>query len=158
MSVNRYKPHILILPEDDANRQLANGFVLDLDTGQVQILQEAGGWLHVCNDFVSQHVHGMRRYDQRLMVLLIDFDDDPKRLQCVLDRVPADLADRVFVLGAKTEPEALKQALLASYEVIGQRMAADCRTGTQTIWAHQMLKHNTSQLGRLCQAASHILF
>ena len=27
MSVNRYRPHIMILPEDDANRQLANGFV-----------------------------------------------------------------------------------------------------------------------------------
>jgi hypothetical protein len=29
MSVNKYHPHVLVLPEDDANRQLANGFLLD---------------------------------------------------------------------------------------------------------------------------------
>ena len=29
MSVNKYQPHVLVLPEDDANRQLANGFLLD---------------------------------------------------------------------------------------------------------------------------------
>ena len=27
MSVNKYKPHVLLIPEDDANRQLANGFL-----------------------------------------------------------------------------------------------------------------------------------
>jgi hypothetical protein len=27
MSPNQYKPHILVLPEDDANRQIANGFI-----------------------------------------------------------------------------------------------------------------------------------
>lgn len=31
MSVNKYKPHVLVLPEDDANRQLANGFLLGLE-------------------------------------------------------------------------------------------------------------------------------
>jgi hypothetical protein len=27
--MNRYQPHVFVLPEDDANRQLANGFLLD---------------------------------------------------------------------------------------------------------------------------------
>jgi hypothetical protein len=27
MSANKYKPHVVVLPEDDANRQLANGFL-----------------------------------------------------------------------------------------------------------------------------------
>lgn len=30
MSVNRHKEHILVLPEDDANRQMANGLVLEM--------------------------------------------------------------------------------------------------------------------------------
>ncbi len=30
MSVNKYKPHVLILPEDDADRQIANGFCTEL--------------------------------------------------------------------------------------------------------------------------------
>jgi hypothetical protein len=31
MSANRPQPHVPVLPEDDANTQLANGFHLDLD-------------------------------------------------------------------------------------------------------------------------------
>jgi hypothetical protein len=44
MSVNKYQPHILVLPEDDANRQLANGFVLDqsVATRNIQVLEEVG--------------------------------------------------------------------------------------------------------------------
>lgn len=26
---NKHKPHVIVLPEDDANRQIANGFLLD---------------------------------------------------------------------------------------------------------------------------------
>jgi hypothetical protein len=31
MSVNKYQPHVLLLPEDDANTELANGFVLEIE-------------------------------------------------------------------------------------------------------------------------------
>ena len=46
MSVNRHQPHVLVLPEDDANRQLANGFRLDqyLLNWKIQVLR-GGGWL-----------------------------------------------------------------------------------------------------------------
>jgi hypothetical protein len=45
MSVNRYQPHVLVLPEDDANRQMANGFLLDqyLSTRKIQVLEEVDG-------------------------------------------------------------------------------------------------------------------
>lgn len=29
MSVNRERPHVWVMPEDDANRQLVNGFLKD---------------------------------------------------------------------------------------------------------------------------------
>ncbi|KAM3090094.1 hypothetical protein ACKFKG_30775 [Phormidesmis sp. 146-35] len=29
MSIDKYQPHLLVLPEDDANRQVAIGFLLD---------------------------------------------------------------------------------------------------------------------------------
>ncbi len=41
MSVNRALPHVLVLPEDDANRQIANGFLLALDSSvqrRIQVL------------------------------------------------------------------------------------------------------------------------
>jgi hypothetical protein len=37
--VNRYLPHVLVLPEDDANRQIANGFVLDLDPSVLPVFK-----------------------------------------------------------------------------------------------------------------------
>ncbi len=152
MSVNRYKPHVLIIPEDDANRQLANGFVLNISIGQVQIEPVARGWGHVCEIFVSDHAPLMGKFENRFVVLLIDFDGDVNRLQKVKQQIPAPLTDRVFILGAQTEPEKLKQAGLGSYEDIGGRMAEDCRNGTQTIWAHELLRHNEGQLNRLREA------
>jgi hypothetical protein len=91
MSVNKYQPHILVLPEDDANRQLANGFVLDLDQAllnRIRVLEEAGGWTGVLERFISDHVADMERFTERFMVLLIDFDGSEGRLQDAKARIP----------------------------------------------------------------------
>jgi hypothetical protein len=71
MSVNRYQPHVLVLPEDDANRQSGNGFLLDLALRPrtIQMLGPAGGWSHVVESFLSDHVTDMARYPNRFMVL-----------------------------------------------------------------------------------------
>jgi hypothetical protein len=57
MSVNKNRPHIFVLPEDDANRQLANGFFLDHSLWNrrrsFQVLAEAGGWGRVSECFQS---------------------------------------------------------------------------------------------------------
>jgi hypothetical protein len=58
----------------------------------------------------------MDRYTERSMVLLIDFDRDEGRAEYAKRRIPERLSDRVFVLGALTDPEALKRAGLGSYE------------------------------------------
>ncbi len=161
MSVNRRLPHIYVLPEDDANRQLAKSFHLQVAGSrqrQMQVLPEAGGWLRVLERFKSNHVVGMNRYPDRLMVLLIDFDDHTERLAEVKAEIPDYLAGRVFVLGALTEPEALKQAGLGSLEQIGLGLAKDCREGTDTLWRHPLLQHNAPELERLLQHVRPILF
>ena len=159
MSVNRYQPHVLVLPEDDANRQLANGFILDqfLSTRKIQVLEEAGGWIEVLDRFESGHVDDMDRYDKRFMVLLIDFDGQEGRLDNAKAIIPHRLKDRVFILGTWSEPEALRQDL-GSYETIGLAMAKDCREETDTIWGHNLLVHNTSELNRLRACVRPILF
>lgn len=158
MSVNKYQEHIFVLPEDDANRQLANGFLLGLSTRQVQVLAEAGGWAQVRDRFVSDHVEPMRRHATRSMVLLIDFDGRPNRLKTMKTAIPSDLTDRVFVLGALKEPEALRQAGLGSYESIGRTLADECRSGEEEIWVHNLLRHNQGELMRLRNAVCGILF
>lgn len=64
MSVNRYKPHVLVLPEDDANRQLATGFLLhsSLSHQQVHALPVAGGWTKTLDCLKSDHVNAMATY------------------------------------------------------------------------------------------------
>src|SRR2546427_8287073 len=126
MSVNRQVPHVLILPEDDANRQLATGFQLDsfLATRRMQVLEEAGGWQEVLNRFKADHVPEMDRNANRFMVLLIDFDRREDRLNAVRAAIPSHLKERVFILGAWSDPEELRQKL-GSYETIGLAMARD---------------------------------
>ena len=113
MSVNKYQPHVFVLPEDDANRQLANGFLLDLSlsTKKIQVLPEVGGWAQVLERFQSDHIPGMDRYPERYMVLLIDFDNRPDRLDHARAAIPGHLTERVFILGVLSEPEALRRTL-----------------------------------------------
>jgi len=160
MSVNRHQPHILVLPEDDANRQLANGFLLDqfLPIRRIQVLKEAGGWIKVFERFKKDQVVGMNRYPERFMVLLIDFDGHLERLSQAKVEIPNDLTERVFILGALTKPEAFKQAGLGSPEEIGLAMAKDCRERTYTIWNHDLLRHNAAELERLLHLVRPVLF
>jgi hypothetical protein len=160
MSVNKQRPHVLVLPEDKANRQIANGFWLQIDPSrqrQMQVLGVAGGWNEVLNLFSSVHVVEMDRCSTRFMVLLIDFDGHNERLQQAQDCIPGHLTERVFILGALTEPEALKPHL-GSFEEIGTRLAADCRGEADVTWDHPLLQHNTEELARLREHVRPILF
>jgi hypothetical protein len=161
MSANKDQPHVLVLPEDDANRQLAFGFYLQIDLNRqrrMQILRPAQGWIKVADEFVSVHVREMRACPLRFMVLLLDFDSDIERLERVRARVPADLTERVFIIGALSDPEALRQAIHRSPEKIGSALAQDCREDTDTIWGHELLRHNASELDRLRRDVRPILF
>src|SRR5438105_3277386 len=161
MSVNRETPHVLVLPEDDANRQIAIGFQLDLDWSvqrRIQVLNPAGGWKRVLDTFESDHLGAMDRNGNRFVVLLIDFDEHVSRLTYAKKKIPPRLADRVFVLGALSKPERLRSAGLGSYEEIGSKMARDCREGSNTTWGHELLRHNANELTRLREHVCSILF
>ena len=95
MSVNKHCPHIYVLPEDDANRQIANGFLLGMNVNNraIQILPEVGGWQKAVEKLTKEHAPEMRTYSNRRIVLLIDFDsleekqDAEKRsANCFTDR------------------------------------------------------------------------
>ncbi|PYT02847.1 MAG: hypothetical protein DMF60_20125 [Acidobacteria bacterium] len=120
------------------------------------MLEEVGGWPQVLERFNSDHVVEMDRNPHRFMVLLIDFDGHEDRLD--IAAIPDRLSERVFVLGTRTEPEDLKRAHLGSYETIGLAMAKDCREETDTIWGHNLLRHNANELDRLREHVRPILF
>jgi hypothetical protein len=159
MSVNKYRPHVYVLPEDDANRQVVNGFRLEpsLADNRIHVLEEAGGWNETLDRFCSIYSFEMERFPERLMILLIDLDGKVDRLEFAKGRIPEHLRDRVFILGALNEPEDLTSEL-GSYETIGLAMARDCREGTDTIWDHEQLRHNAGEIVRLRAHVRPILF
>lgn len=160
MSVNKHRPHVLIVPEDDANRQIANGFVMHhrLVAGrQVQILPIEGGWSKVLARLVLMQSE-MKTYSQRQVVALVDFDERLERRQEFMQKLEPSLHDRMFVLGTKSEPEALRQQGLGSYEVIGKALAEDCVNRTSNAWAHPLLSHNTNEIRRMQSNIVPVLF
>lgn len=156
--MNRYKPHMLVLPEDDANRQIANGFLLEpaVRARSVQVLPPAGGWIPA-RDRLRELLAEMSTYAQRVMVLLVDFDGRAERRSEILAHVPPALLDRVFVLGTYSEPEALRGDL-GAFEAIGRALARDCVASTTHAWGHGLLAHNTDEATRLLSAVRSFLF
>jgi len=158
---NRYAPHVLVLPEDDANRQIANGFVLNLENNRsIQVLPPSGGWRRVVEAFCADQVREMRNYPERRVILMIDFDRQfPDRFRCILERIPAELAARVFILGVLSEPEELNRELRhIGLEKIGEALAGDCSRNTYEVWGCPLLIHNQTELARLTRDVRPFLF
>lgn len=154
---NNFLPHLHILPEDDADRAFANGFLLDERVLQrnIQVLKPAGGWRKVV---ASISACGLEKFPERRLLLLLDFDDDfANRLPEVLASVPEQWRERVFVLGAASTPEKLKLAMALPLEEIGQQVAQQCADDKQDLWQHAMLVHNLPELGRLFQQVRDIV-
>ncbi len=155
MSVNKAKPYVHVLPEDRANSSLAIGFQLELGRfRQMKVLREAGGWTKVLEEFTAVHIGEMERDANRFMVLLIDFDGKPNRLDYAKTFFPTHLTDRVFILGVWTKPERLKGKL----EETGAALAKDCREGTSETWDEPLLQHNTGEVARLRKRVRPFLF
>lgn len=160
MSPNQYKPHILVLPEDDANRQIANGFIQspNLNARAIQVLPPAGGWQRTVEQFTNDYVPTMRKFPQRMMALLIDLDNRENRLSYAQSQIPDDLKERVFILGVQSEPENLKRDINRSFEEIGDVLAQDCSDNTNELWGHELLKHNKTELERMIVSVKPFLF
>jgi len=161
MSPNKYEQHLLILPEDDPNRQIANGFLLNpaLNERTIQVLPVAGGWIRVINEFKSVHVREMQRFSKRSILLIVDFDNQvEERLLQIQREIPKPLVNRVFILGALSEPENLRSNLRRSYEDIGKALSQDCADNTRTMWEHDLIRHNKNELDRMISFVRPFLF
>jgi hypothetical protein len=159
--MNRYADHLYIIPEDDCDRQLADGFVLhdQVNSPRIQVMPPAGGWGDVIKKFQTEYVKHLRQYPHGRVVMLIDFDGEYSNRRAHFDNeIPADLKNRVFVVGARLTPEELKQALGKSFEEIGKSLADACFKGVDGDWGHDHLKHNDPDRNRLFLSVKSFLF
>ena len=151
VSANRERPHLQVILEDDANRQIAVGFRNhpNVNSRQMPLDNVAGGWIDALRRFSVDEIPMLRRYPHRQVLIVIDFDGNKDRFNEALSYIPEDLRERVYILGSADEPEKLSKALKCNKEQIGQLLAQDCVNETQTTWNHSMLAHNVGELQRL---------
>jgi hypothetical protein len=160
---NRHKPHVVVLPvvvlpEDDADHELATGFELESDTRQLQVLPYADGWLKTLDAVEIDHSADMRRWPTRHLILVIDFDDNADRITYAKTKIPDDLKERVYVIGSLSDPQKLRSSIGRDLESIGRGLADDCRNDTNATWNHPLLQHNAAELDRLRNQVRPILF
>jgi hypothetical protein len=159
--MNKYMDHVYVIPEDDANRQIAVGFVdhpgvKDL---RIQIMPVAGGWGNVLKAFKDEYIHRLKANSKAHVVMLIDFDDSfTQRREAFENEIPAEIKSRVFVVGSRSTPETLRNVLNKNFEKIGESLADDCDVGTSEYWGHEQLNHNEPDRQRLDQIVRPFLF
>ena len=128
--MNKYRPHVWVIPEDDADRQIVVGFQNheSVNDSVIQLAPPAGGWIKVLDVFEAEYIPALRSNQNTHVVMLIDFDNVEGRGEQILQRIPEDIRSRVFYVGSKDEPEALKRELGKPFETIGSDHNEDfCR-------------------------------
>jgi hypothetical protein len=158
--MNKYAPHVYVIPEDDANRQIADGFVLHprVKEMRIQVMPPAGGWPKVLKTFGDEYIRKLSENPNTHVVMLVDFDDQVEKRKVDFEQaIPAECKARVFVVGSKQTPEALKKQVKKSFEEIGQSLADDCDAGT-AFWGHEHLSHNDAERRRLVEVVRPFVF
>lgn len=159
--MNKYAPHVYVIPEDDADRQIADGFVLHprVREARIQVVPPAGGWSKVLKTFQDEYLPRLRDYPDAHVVMLIDFDGRVETRKADFEQeIPVDFKIRVFVIGTKHTPEALKKEARKSFEDIGRSLADDCAEGAAELWGHEQLSHNDVDRRRLMETVKPFLF
>lgn len=160
IAVNEYRPHVYVIPEDDADRQFAAGFELDfrLVPRAMQIMPVAGGWEKVIAKILADYVPKVRSNPYTHIVGIIDCDNRPDRIAELLSRIPADVRDRIFLLGTRDDPQAFRNAVRLSFEKIGIRLADECFQQEFSLWRHDQLIHIGIEIDRAEATLRPILF
>lgn len=159
--MNKYRPCVYVLPEDEALDRVATGFAGELAEDRSRafnIAPPTGGWKKT----IAQTKDLLKKHNEAYIVLLVDFDKNThgakERRSYITSDFSAVEQGRVFVIGASDEIEKLTASLKASRDEIGQRVARECRDRVLDLWEHEMLKHNKAEVERMNDKLHDILF
>lgn len=159
--MDKFIPHLFVIPEDEADKEIADGFALHerVDACRIQVMPVAGGWPNVLSTFQEEYIPRLRKHPLGHIVLLIDFDGQGGgRMMRFQQEIPDDIRGRVFVVGSAMNPETLRDALKLSPEQIGRQLAEDCARAEGGLWEHDQLRHNAEERQRLATAVQAFLF
>lgn len=159
MSPNFYQLHLLVIPEDKANQDIVNGFLLRVESNerQLQVLNLANGWSKGRDMLLSLSEGHLKKFTNAHALLLIDHDGYPARGSDIKAQISDEVKDRVFVIGVLSEPEELKSAN-QKYEQMGKRIADGCKDNNSDFWQHELLVHNLEEVQRLSEVVHDFFF
>lgn len=162
---NKYQPHVVIWIEDDANRNMVNGFLnaIEVTRNQANPLSKTrqngqAGWKKTATEFINNCNQELHKLPFRYMLLVIDFDQDDSRRNWISQQISDAVRDRTFILGVWQEPEDLKKLAQLSFESIGEQLAKECANNQYNLWQHHLLQHNAQELHRLTTTIKPFLF
>jgi len=153
MSLNRYRPHLVVLPEDDAYRQLMNGVKLapSVNALCIEVHKPLRGWEKVLGA-MTDWAPSLDRFPEMHLLLLIDFDNDfTTRYQRFVEQSrQIGCFDRTFLLGIDhREAEDLKRAQRNSFESLGKSLVEGCPDRTSPLWNEAHLGCNRPEIERM---------
>jgi hypothetical protein len=159
MSANVYQTHLLVIPEDKANQDNVNGFLLRVESNprQLQVLDLANGWTKGKDKLLELSKGHLKKYMNAYALLLVDHDGDSARGSNIKADISDDVKDRVFVIGVLSKPEELKSAN-QKYEQIGGLIADGCKANNSDFWQQKLLAHNLEEVQRLSLVVHRLFF
>lgn len=161
MSANKYTQHLIVIPEDQAIREIVNGFstCLDANERQFYVYDLARGWERGKETLLELSKGYMREYPNSYAVLIVDFDGNAHRGSEIKNQVPEEVRDRVFVVGVLNEPENLRNSTGMRFEQLGRQIAGGCKDSSIDFWERQeLLAHNVDEIRRLSEAVRDLFF
>ena len=157
--MNKFKPHLFIAPEDDADRQIAVGFQMHLEAkGEMQIVDVARGWLKVVGVIKDEYVPLLKNNLNSHVLGIIDCDKDADRIAEQLENFPEDIRNRIFLLGVNENPQEFKRSAKMHFAKIGEKLADECYKDELDLWNHEMLSYSSSEALRAKDALRELVF
>jgi len=149
--VDKFKPHLFIVPEDDADRQIAVGFQMHLEAkGEMQIVDVARGWLKVVGVIKDEYVPLLKNNLNSHVLGIIDCDKDADRIAEQLENFPEDIRNRIFLLGVRSAK--------MHFAEIGEKLADECYKDELDLWNHEMLSYSSSEALRAKDVLRELVF
>lgn len=165
MSANKYRKHLVILPEDQAYATMARGFknYYRIRAENLEIKKVCGGWKKVFEMLASTYVPLMEQNPDMHVLCMIDFDYHRKSRQNILTQYEANLLQRIYLLGCRQEAEDFKRDMKhGKLEAFGTLLAEACVnsdiTSGSNPWLSDQLKENGHEIEKIRHNLGMIIF
>jgi hypothetical protein len=145
MASNKFQWHLRIFVEDDANRQIVNGFLESFFQRNIpryiRVLPPSGGWGITLKRAQQDCAEGG---SCRRVLAVIDFDGDADRIRAVSTKGQANF----YVMGCREEPEKLRQLLQhpGHFSTLGDSLAREYCDNNTSLWPHIVNKEALDSL------------